>query len=393
MTLFLASVRGAEEAEVALAQGADIIDLKDPSQGALGAVTLDAVREALTRIAGRRPVSAVAGDLPMEPARLRSAVTALAETGVDYVKVGLFPGLKRAECISALAEAARRTRIIGVMFADHGADDDLVPLMAQAGFVGAMLDTARKGGGRLLDHKDIAQLDAFVSTCRANGLMAGLAGSLEAPDVPRLLLLKPDVLGFRRALCSGSDRAGAIDAEAVSVIRELIPLDVRSAAAQDPSARKVDYRLLAARGYSVDPAKATDHVFVRDFVLPVRIGAYAHERDRAQRVRFDVDARVLRSNHPVHDMRDVFSYDVITDGIRMIVAHEHVPLIEMLAEKVAAFVLGNERVTAVTVRVEKLDVGPGSVGVEITREKPAEIAKVHHLYPTAAGDAHAKAAE
>jgi dihydroneopterin aldolase len=92
-------------------------------------------------------------------------------------------------------------------------------------------------------------------------------------------------------------------------------------------------------------------------------------------------------------MRDVFSYDVITDGIRMIVAHEHVPLIEMLAEKVAAFVLGNERVAAVTVRVEKLDVGPGGVGVEITREKPAEIAKVHHLYPTAAEDAHAKAAE
>ena len=34
--------------------------------------------------------------------------------------------------------------------------------------------------------------------------------------------------------------------------------------------------------------------------------------------------------------------------------------------------------------VEKLDLGPGSVGVEIRRERPAEMANVHHLYPVAA---------
>ena len=38
MTLFLASVRDVAEAETALLAGADIIDLKDPAQGALGAV-------------------------------------------------------------------------------------------------------------------------------------------------------------------------------------------------------------------------------------------------------------------------------------------------------------------------------------------------------------------
>jgi dihydroneopterin aldolase len=55
----------------------------------------------------------------------------------------------------------------------------------------------------------------------------------------------------------------------------------------------------------------------------------------------------------------------------------------MLAERIAAVVLAHPRVTSATVRVEKLGVGPGSVGVEITREKPAEAASVHRLFPAA----------
>jgi dihydroneopterin aldolase len=116
----------------------------------------------------------------------------------------------------------------------------------------------------------------------------------------------------------------------------------------------------------------------------VRIGAYAHERDKLQRVRFNVDVEVLRPSHPTADMRDIFSYDVVTDGIRMIVAQEHIALLETLAERIAALVLAHARVSGVTVRVEKLDVGPGAVGVEIRRERPAAMADVRHLYPVAA---------
>ena len=51
-----------------------------------------------------------------------------------------------------------------------------------------MLHTKRKGAGRLIDHLDIPSLERFCSLCRAEGLTSGLAGSLKAPDVPRLLL-------------------------------------------------------------------------------------------------------------------------------------------------------------------------------------------------------------
>jgi dihydroneopterin aldolase len=311
----------------------------------------------------------------------------MAATGVDFVKVGLFPDAGREACIRALSAVARNTKVVGVMFADDGADDSLLAAMAAAGFAGAMLDTARKSAERLLELTDVAALRDFVAACRTHGVMEGLAGSLELPDIPRLLMIEPDVLGFRRALCVGEDRNGRIDPRAVGVVRGLIPLDERSAAHRD-AAPKVDYRLLAARGYSVELGKdtPTDRVFVRDFVLSVRIGAYAHERQRAQRVCFNVDVRVFRAGHAVEDMRDVFSYDVITDGIRMLVAREHFDFVETLAERIAAFLVSHPRVSNVTVRVEKLEVGPGGVGVEITRERSAEVAKVHHLYPAAEGD-------
>jgi FolB domain-containing protein len=386
MTLMLASVTGPHEAEIALAHGADIIDLKDTTNGAFGAVSPDTVRATLGTVSGRRPVSAVSGELPMESAALVAAATAMADAGAEYVKVGLFPGAQRADCIRALSRLAQRTKLVGVLFADEGADQALIPLMAESGFVAVMLDTARKGNGGLLGHKDIPELADFVDAARGKGLLAGLAGSLEAPDIPRLLLLAPDILGFRGALCAHGDRSGSLDPAAIDEIRGLIPIDMRRMSRERLSPARIDYRLLAARGYSFDPRgdDNTDQIFVHDFVLPVRIGTYARERDKPQNVRFNVDVKVLRASHAPKDMRDVFSYDVITDSIRMIVAQEHIALVEMLAERVAAVVLTHPRTVSATVRVEKLDVGPGAVGVAITRERPGETAKVHHLFPVAA---------
>jgi dihydroneopterin aldolase len=394
MTFMLASVTGPQEAEIAVGHGADIVDLKDPARGAFGAVAPDAVAATVAAIDRRRRVSAVAGELAMEPDVILRAASELADAGVDYVKVALFSDPRRAECVRALSGLAQRVKIVGVMFADQGADLALLPRMAESGFAGVLLDTARKRDGRLLGHMNIAALSEFIDACRAHGLMSGLAGSLEAPDVPRLLLLAPDVLGFRGALCRAQDRAAPIDAAAVDVIRALIPPDPRGTTQQGQPPAKVDYRLLAARGYAGEPRKdevATDRILVRDFVMPVRIGAYRHERDKPQNVRFNVDVGILRAPHMAEDMRDVFSYDVILDSIRMIVAQEHIELVETLAERVAALILTHHRVVSVTIRVEKLEVGPGAVGVEIVRKRSAEAARVRQLH-SAAGEGDPKVA-
>lgn len=394
MTFMLASVTSPEEAEIAIRHGADIIDLKDVS-AAFGAVPPALVKATVDTARQRRPVSAVVGEIAMEPAAIVEAASHVAAAGASYVKIGLYPDARRADCIRALSSLTTRVKLIGIMFTDHGADAALVPLMAESGFSGAMIDTAHKTGGRLLNHMDISAIGHFVEATHMRGLMAGLAGSLEAPDIPRLLLLAPDVLGFRRALCAGAERTSPIDSDAIDIIRAMIPKDSRTLSASSTASTKIDYRRLAERGYSPEPRKADadcDRIFVRDFVLPVHIGAYSHERGKPQNVRFDVDVRAHRLDHLAQDMRDVFSYDLITDSIRMIIAQEHIALVEVLAERIAALLLTHPRVTGVTVRVEKLEVGPGGAGVEIIRSRPREVAKVHHLFPVASADSDPKIA-
>jgi dihydroneopterin aldolase len=319
----------------------------------------------------------------MQADAVAAAARGMAETGVDYVKVGLFPSEGRAACIRALAPVARQTRLIGVLFADRDPDLELLPLLHETGFAGAMLDTAGKGGGRLLAHADATALGAFVRACRTHALMTGLAGSLEAPDVPRLLLLAPDFLGFRGALCAAHDRTAALDPDAFDVIRGLIPRAHGAAGAAEPP--PTHYWQLAARNIPAEPrpAENADRIFVEDLVLPVRIGAYGAERVAPQNVRFNVIAEIARPSQPAKDMRDVVSYDIISDGIGLIVASGHIMLVETLAERVAEFVLGHARVQRVTVKVEKLEAGAGRVGVEITRQRPAEMARIYHLYPAA----------
>ena len=370
MTLMLASVSSPQEAEIAIAHGADIIDVRDPD-AAFAGVALDVARGIVASVAGRRPVSAVADETS-------NGVTAMADAGAAYVEVPLGRDASLAARVRGLAPLTRRVKLLGVVFAENGFDQDVIALIADAGFAGVLLHTTREEQRGLLDVMDIPALANFIEAARAKGLLAGFAGALEPPDIPRLLLLAPDILGCG-GLCVADSGHPSIDE-----IRGLISGDAQQLPHETADPAKVDYRLLASRGYP-DPHKeeGTDRVFVHDFVLPVRIGTYAREREKPQEVRFSVDVRVLRAGHSPEDMRDVFSYDIITDSIRMIVAQAHIPLVEMLAERIAAVLLAHPRVTTATVRVEKLNLGPGSVGVEITRERPAEAASVHRLFPAA----------
>lgn len=218
MTHLLASVRDVHEAGIALGGGADLIDLKEPASGALGALPLPTVRKIVAAIDGARPISATIGDLPMKPALLVQAARQMAETGVDFIKIGFFPGDAYA-CIRALAPLTRQAALIAVLFADRDPDLALLGELGAAGFRGAMLDTADKRGGGLRSRMDDGQLRAFVAAARSRGLLVGLAGSLGAADIPPLLALAPDYLGFRGALCGSSGRSGALVAAALSAIR------------------------------------------------------------------------------------------------------------------------------------------------------------------------------
>jgi uncharacterized protein (UPF0264 family) len=223
MTLLLASVRDAAEAETAIGAGADIVDLKDPGRGVLGALAPETVDACVKAVARRVPVSATIGDLPLEGDAVRTAVLTTAARGVDYVKLGVFPGGAAEHCFDLLATLASRTRLILVLFADALPQFDAIEIAARTGAAGVMLDTMGKGEGSLRDLISPEQLAAFTRVARTQGLTIGLAGSLKASHVPELLALAPDLLGFRGALCRDGKRDRPLDPVRLAAIRALIP--------------------------------------------------------------------------------------------------------------------------------------------------------------------------
>jgi uncharacterized protein (UPF0264 family) len=212
MSRILASVTDVEEAMMAVECGADIVDLKNPAEGALGALPLTTISSIVAAVAGRKLVSATIGDLPMQPERVVAAVNATAATGVDIVKMGFFGQEGHAACIEALRPiAARGVSLVAVLFADDAPDFDLIPGLAAAGFHGVMLDTAFKNGTRLRHHLDDEALSVFVCQSQEAGLLTGLAGSLTIDDLAELLPLNAGYLGFRGALCVSANRAARLE--------------------------------------------------------------------------------------------------------------------------------------------------------------------------------------
>jgi len=242
MTGMLASVSNLQEAKIALRENVDIIDLKDPSQGALGAVGIEIAEEVVEFVSGQCLVSATIGDLPMQATLIAEAITTMAATGVDIIKVGVFDDLTD-EVIASLQEQAirgvkgidgKQFTIVIVFFVDKGLDLEKISDLAKAGIRGVMLDTADKTKGNLRSHMQDKEIGSFVSHTRSYGLLAGLAGSLKASDIAPLLELEPDYLGFRGALCQDHSRIQALNSSSVRIIRSLItnakedPIHVRA---------------------------------------------------------------------------------------------------------------------------------------------------------------------
>ncbi|CAH2600153.1 Dihydroneopterin aldolase [Rhodovastum atsumiense] len=136
-----------------------------------------------------------------------------------------------------------------------------------------------------------------------------------------------------------------------------------------------------------DAVRGLRHVFIRDMVLPARIGVHPHEHHGSQRVRINVDLAVedegaraaiaegmpalSRSAVGRDELPRVVDYEAVANAVRAIVAAGHVSLVETLAERIAQASLADSRVLFARVRVEKLDVfhDSVSVGVEVERRR------------------------
>lgn len=124
------------------------------------------------------------------------------------------------------------------------------------------------------------------------------------------------------------------------------------------------------RAEALGGADPRDRISLRNHVVDVDIGAFQQERGHRQRVQFNVVVEVRLNPAPLNDDVDrILSYDKITEAIATELAAERLNLLETLAERVAERILAEPQAMRAFVRIEKLDIGPYALGVEIVRSR------------------------
>jgi uncharacterized protein (UPF0264 family) len=220
----LVSVVSAEEARRALAGGADIIDVKDPNEGSLGAPSPRILSEVVREVGGAAPVSVALGDLPNLPHTAALAARGAALSGADYVKLGL-RGVCELDGAVALVRAVAdalgpQTAVIAAAYADASALDPpalapawLPELVDRAAVSGVLVDTCVKDGRGLYHWLSESELADLIARTRSAGASFGVAGQLTRGQLRRV---PADVVGVRSAVCHGGDRAAELETELVA---------------------------------------------------------------------------------------------------------------------------------------------------------------------------------
>ncbi|NIM44116.1 MAG: hypothetical protein GTN80_00325 [Nitrososphaeria archaeon] len=230
----LVSVVDREEALQALAGGADIIDVKNPQEGSLGANFPWVIREVKEAVHGRAEVSATLGDLPNTPGTATLAALGATLSGADYVKVGLFGTRTIGEALFMMKNVCRAVReqrfdvkVIASGYADHERISSISPLrlpeVAQkSGADGVLVDTKLKRDEKLFDLLTPTQLSSFAKESHRYGLTVAFAGMLDIGDIPEAHRLGADIIGTRRYVCEQGDRIrGRVNKDLVRAMAEI----------------------------------------------------------------------------------------------------------------------------------------------------------------------------
>jgi uncharacterized protein (UPF0264 family) len=226
----LISVTRQDEVQAALDGGADIVDVKNPAEGALGTAPVQTLRHLVGVVPSERRTSAALGESDAPASLLGLAAYGAASLGVHYIKVGLrMNNLDEAVAVLRTIQVAAhsvnpKAHLIAVGYADAhriGAlSPEQLPSLAQDTHIsGCMIDTAIKDGRGLFDYCDLPMLQRWLDTCRDASLLAALAGTLRIADLPALRELRPDIVGFRSAACRGDRVHGEVDAKLVAALR------------------------------------------------------------------------------------------------------------------------------------------------------------------------------
>lgn len=229
----LVSIKSLAEAEKIKKADFDILDIKNPAEGSLGANYPGVIKSIRDEYSGF-PISAAGGDLPGHSGIASQVSFALASLKVDYIKLGLY-GFKNIEtAVLMLKEAEKavklsgnKIKLIAAAYADYKENNTINPLyLNEIAFKteidGIMIDTLNKSGKNLFDFLKLGELKRFAEQAKKAEVFSALAGSLKSEDLPILREIDPDIIGFRGAVCENKDRTAAISSAKINSLYQKI---------------------------------------------------------------------------------------------------------------------------------------------------------------------------
>ncbi|MCS7044932.1 MAG: (5-formylfuran-3-yl)methyl phosphate synthase [Gemmataceae bacterium] len=236
MSRLLVSVRNAREAEIALAGGASLIDVKEPTRGALGRADEATLAAVAARVAGRAPLSAALGELFENEAPFPNVA------GLHFVKWGLAGAAGRGWQRSLTKQLERPgPQAVVVAYADWrwaeapSLDEVVAFACSRRGNV-LLIDTYQKNSAEagkrpptLLDWLSAAEVQAICRACAARGVRVALAGSLGLAEIDQLLSAGPTWFAVRGAVCAGGQRDAPMDLARVQELACRIRMHARPA--------------------------------------------------------------------------------------------------------------------------------------------------------------------
>jgi len=227
----LISPKNKKEAIESIVGGADIIDVKNPTEGPLGANFPWIIQDIVKIVPNNIETSCTIGEMPNCPGSISLAARGAATIGVNYIKVGLSGLRKNQEIINFLINIVRsvkdcnsKIKVVITGYADAEQIGSINPLMVpkivskvQADV--AMIDTAIKDGSSLFNYLNEHQLRNFINEAKKHKVITALAGSLKKEELAKVYSLGADIAGVRGAVCTFGDRIkGQITRKRVSEI-------------------------------------------------------------------------------------------------------------------------------------------------------------------------------
>jgi uncharacterized protein (UPF0264 family) len=231
----LVSVVDWREASEAVEGGANIVDVKNPIEGPLGANFPWVIKEIRRNVSREVELSATIGDMPNLPGTAALAALGAAVSGADYVKVGLLGPKTSQEAVHlmkairrAVKELNQRTRVIAAAYADYRDIESLNPtdlpkVASDAGADGILVDIFGKCDRKLFEYIEEREVGFLIKRAHEFGVTVALAGLLGIEDIRRSYRLGADIFGVRKSACEGGDRLhGRVSKQRVARLSEAI---------------------------------------------------------------------------------------------------------------------------------------------------------------------------